>query len=168
MDTNHPAAPVSVQWRHRTWSTLIQCPQAFLDCCSAGALKSSSAWRAHPHYAFWYIRVVQHPTGPPDPTSPGGEQLTAQFLPSRVKCQVSKTHDYRSDDTVTKSITYLWPRAFLCQVHLGIPFCPNMVFVMDKLWLTRKPNNKTPLRFRLSRPFLPITGPQVTVIPYIL
>lgn len=165
-DTNHLAAPISVQWRHRKWSTLIQCPQPFLDCCSAGALKSSSAWRSQ-HTLIIHFGTL------------GLSSILLDHLIQLTRwgavnssvppfAQVSKTYDYRSDDTVTKSITYLWPRAFLCQVHLGIPFCPNMVFVMDKLWLTRKPNNKTPLRLRLSRPFLPVTGPQVTVFPYIL
>ena len=32
-----------------------------------------------------------------------------------------------------------------------------MVFVMDRLWLAQKSNNKTPLGFRSGRPFLPIT-----------
>ena len=58
--------------------------------------------------------------------------------------RVSKTHGQRSDDTITKSIIDLWPRVLWYHVHLWASLCLNMVFIIDRLWLAQKSNNRTP------------------------
>ncbi|KAI3363732.1 hypothetical protein L3Q82_001348 [Scortum barcoo] len=166
------------QWRQRTWSTLTQCPQppsesvrSFFPEVGVEDLLDrglSQTFSKDPHNMFGSTRSVQlppiHASGSNSP--PGGDRLTSS---APLFTRVSKTYGRRSDETTTKSIIDLRPRVSWCHVHRWTPLCcSNMVFVMDKVWLAQKSNNRTPLGFRSGRPVPPNHAPPgITVFAHV-
>lgn len=77
------------------------------------------------------------------------------------------TSPAKSNDVILRSLNWTSPTPCLClwcQVNLWTPWCSNMVFVMDKLWLVCKSSNSTLVRKRSGRPFLLITPFKVPLL----
>lgn len=84
---------------------------------------------------------------------------------SRQFCRFLSTsvhkYGFKSDDTITKSITDLWSKVLWYQVHLWASLCSKKVLIIDNPWVAQKSDNLSPLH-KSGRPFLPITTPIIS------